>query len=299
MSRNHAVITRGPEGTSLKRPGQPQRHLRQPAQDRGGRGARGRRRAADRQIPTDVPARVNQPSLLPEEPPSPDDMEGAITIGAVCDLLKADYPVDLDLQDPLPRGPAADHAQAHRGRLPALQPARGGAPADDPAPAARRVPAPAGDPPGAGVVHDRGVQRRQPGQAAQARPAGRAGPDAPLHAAGDPRHHRRHRRPAEGARGVRPGGRARRRRSTRPTARWSRPPSSSAATGSSRATCACSAWPPSARPGCCSSCWPWACARATPSGAARRSTRWRAWPPWPSHMRHLMLISELREIANP
>jgi len=35
---------------------------------------------------------VNQPSLLPEDPPPADDNEGAITIGAVCDLLKADHP---------------------------------------------------------------------------------------------------------------------------------------------------------------------------------------------------------------
>ena len=35
---------------------------------------------------------MNQPSLLPDEPQPPDDTEGAITIGAVCDLLKADYP---------------------------------------------------------------------------------------------------------------------------------------------------------------------------------------------------------------
>lgn len=33
---------------------------------------------------------MSQPSLLPEEPPAPDD--GAMTIGAVCDLLRADYP---------------------------------------------------------------------------------------------------------------------------------------------------------------------------------------------------------------
>ena len=33
---------------------------------------------------------MNQPSLLPEEVPAGDD--GALTIGAVCDLLKADFP---------------------------------------------------------------------------------------------------------------------------------------------------------------------------------------------------------------
>jgi len=35
---------------------------------------------------------VNQPSLLPEDPPPADDTEGAITIGAVCELLRADHP---------------------------------------------------------------------------------------------------------------------------------------------------------------------------------------------------------------
>ena len=56
----------------------------------------------------------------------------------------------LDLQDPLPGGPEAALAAAHPGRLPALQPDRRRAPAGDPAHAARRVPALAGDPPGAG-----------------------------------------------------------------------------------------------------------------------------------------------------
>ena len=55
----------------------------------------------------------------------------------------------LDLQDPLPRGPEAARAAAHRRGLPPLQPGRRRAPAGDPAHAARRVPAPAGDPPGA------------------------------------------------------------------------------------------------------------------------------------------------------
>jgi DNA-binding transcriptional MerR regulator len=35
---------------------------------------------------------MNQPSLLPEESQPSDGMEGAITIGAVCDLLKTDFP---------------------------------------------------------------------------------------------------------------------------------------------------------------------------------------------------------------
>ena len=55
----------------------------------------------------------------------------------------------LDLQDPLPRGPEAAHPAAHLGRLPPLQPVRRRTAADDPAAAARRVPAAAGDPSGA------------------------------------------------------------------------------------------------------------------------------------------------------
>ena len=63
---------------------------------------------------------------------------------------RARVPGHLDLEDPLPRGPEAAHAAAHAGRLPALHAGRRGPPAHDPAPAARRVPAAAGDPPGAG-----------------------------------------------------------------------------------------------------------------------------------------------------
>ena len=60
-------------------------------------------------------------------------------------------PRHLDLEDPLPRGPALLSAAAHARRVPALQPRRRLAPAHDPAPAARRVPAAARDPPGAGA----------------------------------------------------------------------------------------------------------------------------------------------------
>ncbi len=58
-------------------------------------------------------------------------------------------PRHLDLQDPLPGGPEAARPAADAGRLPALHPDRHPAPADDPASPARRVPAAAGDPPGA------------------------------------------------------------------------------------------------------------------------------------------------------
>ena len=89
----------------------------------------------------------------------------------------------LDLEDPLPRGPEAARPAAHRRRLPPLQPGRRRAPAGDPAHAARRVPAAAGDPPGA---RDR---ETSPG----AGPAARARSAAPASVgeAGDQLHPRR------------------------------------------------------------------------------------------------------------
>ena len=74
----------------------------------------------------------------------------ALTIGAVCKILQSEFD-DISiskiryLEDQkllTPRRTA--------GRLPPLQPGRRRTAADDPAPAARRVPAAAGDPPGAG-----------------------------------------------------------------------------------------------------------------------------------------------------
>ena len=53
---------------------------------------------------------------------------------------------------------------------------------------------------------------------------------------------------------------------------------SSRATASAGATCACSAPPRTARRTCCSRSSRRPCARATPSGARRRSTRWRTSP---------------------
>ena len=75
----------------------------------------------------------------------------------------------LDLQDPLPRGPEAADAAPHGRWLPPLQPGRRRKAAHDPAPAARRVPAAAGDPPGA-----RGRRRDRPrrGDGGERRPSG-------------------------------------------------------------------------------------------------------------------------------
>ena len=69
-------------------------------------------------------------------------------------------PRHLDLEDPLPRGPGAAGTEAHPRRVPPVQ--RGGCRAarDDPPAPARRVPASARDPPGAGHAA-RGNDRRR------------------------------------------------------------------------------------------------------------------------------------------
>ena len=81
-------------------------------------------------------------------------------------------PGHLDLEDPLPRGSGAAEAAPDTRRIPPLR--RGGrrAPAHDPAPPARRVPAAAGDPAGAGVADAR------PQPAAADRAFGGGGADA-------------------------------------------------------------------------------------------------------------------------
>ncbi len=107
----------------------------------------------------------------PTRPPGRSQAEGApvsggeegaraksLTIGAVCKALAQEFP-DISiskiryLEDQKLLDPAA-----HPGRLPPLHPGRRGPPAHDPAPAARRVPAAARDPPGA----RRGAQRGDP-----------------------------------------------------------------------------------------------------------------------------------------
>ena len=231
-----------------------------------------------------------------------------MTIGAVCKALDAGVPGHLDLQDPLPGGPEAAHAAAHAGRLPALLAGRRGAPAHDPAPAARRVPAAARDPPGAGG--------RAPGDAT---PAGaRASDGAPAGAAPRRRDGR-----ATAARcysledvledtgaepklvreleeygvikgEVRGGVDA---TTTRPSARSSARSPSWRATASAGATCACSAPRPTARRRCCSRSSPRRCARATPSGARRPSRRSRTSRPSRRTSSTCCSIRDLRKIA--
>ena len=205
-----------------RRPRLAQRHLRQPPAHRVAP-ARRRRRAAGRQVQAHVPlsadGRPGRPSRSPprshrREPPAregDDDRRGLQGAGA-------GVPRHLDLEDPLPRGPEAARAAAHARRLPALHAGRRRAAAHDPAPAARRVPAAAGHPPGA----------RRPGRARRRRRA------APAPRAGRPARPRR-RAGASASRAARRAvlARGRARGDARRAARWS---PSSRSTASSRAS---------------------------------------------------------------
>ena len=142
-----------------RRPRIAERHLRQPAPDRVAP-ARRRRRDPGRQVQAQLPgesrwrcsARQGGTSGRARRPPArrrrPAAAQGADDRRRLQDP-RGRVRRHLDLEDPLPRGPEAADAPAHRRGLPPLQPGRRRAPADDPAPAARRVPAAAGDPPGA------------------------------------------------------------------------------------------------------------------------------------------------------
>ena len=170
VSRDHARLERTANGVSHHRPRQPQRHLREPAADRVG-AARRRRRAADRQ----VPAELLRAGVTVSADPTSDNRQTKLTIGAVCKMLSEEFgDISISkirfLEDQrliTPRRTA--------GRLPAVQ--RGGRrpAAHDPAHAARRVPAAAGDPPG----DDAGSQGHPPSAAGECRrpPDARRGAD--------------------------------------------------------------------------------------------------------------------------
>ena len=132
-----------------------QRHLRQPQPHRLAP-ARGRRRAAGRQVQAHVPRRMTDLDATAGRPSGSDACPTRTRPSRqVADHRRGlqgarpGVPGHLDLEDPLPRGPEAAHAAAHARRLPALLDRRRRPAAHDPAPAARRVPAAAGDPPGA------------------------------------------------------------------------------------------------------------------------------------------------------
>src|SRR3954452_47813 len=104
----------------------------------------------------------------------------------------------LDFEDPLPRRPEAALAAPYARWLPALQPGGRRAPADDPAHAARRVPAASGDSPGTRGRRPRGAHRRGPSPRGHRR--GRKGLAAVARGAGG--RNRRRSGPDQGARGL-------------------------------------------------------------------------------------------------
>ena len=177
VSRDHALLVQPRRRLVPRRLRLAQRHLRQPPADRLAP-ARGRRRAADRQVQAHLPRAVIEPvaehdadaaAAAPTQPgrarhraeaPPPAARQVADDRRRLQGAL-AGVPRHLDLEDPLPRGPEAARAAAHARRLPALLDERRLAAAHDPAPAARRVPAAAGDPPGA-RGRARGARGRQP-----------------------------------------------------------------------------------------------------------------------------------------
>ena len=179
VSRNHALLVHRQDGYYIDDLGLAQRHLRQPAPDRVAP-ARRRRRDPDRQVQAQLPGEVRGIGMAVMAGKA-GERTAAATDGRAArrrrlapaqgadDRRRREDPRPgvrrhLDLQDPLPRGPEAARAAAHRRRLPPLQPGRRRAPARDPAHAARRVPAPAGDPPGArhGRLHRPAAERRGP-----------------------------------------------------------------------------------------------------------------------------------------
>ena len=209
---------------------------------------------------------------------------------------RAGVPGHLDLEDPLPRGPEAAAPRRTPGGYRLYCAGRRLAAAHDPAPAARRVPAAARDPPGAGGgphARRRGAApaRPAPAGAADGAPGRRAAAAHVL--AARPRARCTRSRTCVEETGAEPrlvaeleeygivkGERARRhallrrdRARDRARGRRARPLRRRRA-----ATCACSGPRPSARRRCCSRSSPRRCARATRSGARRRSRRSRTSP---------------------
>src|SRR5262249_55676040 len=78
------------------RPGQPERHVREPPAHRGGGGARGRRRVAGGEVPPGVHLSMTsgpaEDALRQEAATSPAGDERTLTIGAVCRLPQPELP---------------------------------------------------------------------------------------------------------------------------------------------------------------------------------------------------------------
>ena len=242
-----------------------------------------------------------QPARPPESASRP---RKALTIGAVCKILQSEfddisiskirYLEDQKLLTPAP----------HLGRLPPLQPVRRRAAAHDPAPAARRVPAAAGDPPGArGRRRHRPRRRRRASAGRRRRAAGDPGrhlarlPDPRRGDRGDRRPRGADRRagelrhrPAGEARGQdrlrrdRPRDRPRRQRTLPRRRRRPQPARLPLLRRPRGATC----WKRCSAP---------RCARATPSAARRRCESLESLAATVSHLKHLLLVRDLRRLA--
>ena len=223
----------------------------------------------------------------------------------------AGVPRHLDLEDPLSRGPEAADAAAHARRLPALLGERRVAPAHDPAPAARRVPAAAGDPPGArGRPHARSdgdrlaaarLRRARPGAALRRLTFSLRDQRRAVLARGRGRGDRR------GAPRWSPSSRtsgssrascaATCATTTRPSARSSAPSPSCRATGSPGATCACSRRRPSASPALLQQILAPSLRSRNPERRKEAVEALENLAAVASHLKHLLLVRDLRRIA--
>ena len=315
VSRNHALLVQAPRRPLHRRPRLAQRHLRQPAPDRVPQAQR-RRRAPGRQVQAHLPGALDggadaRPRRTPSRAgsPAPDALterarprasRSRSAPSASCSSARV--PGHLDLEDPLPRGPEAALAAAHAGRLPALLAGGRRPPAHDPAPAARRVPAAAGDPPGArrrARAEDAGASagRAATSAAARSRSTSSAEPSHTLDeliedTGADERLVRElEEYGLDHAATARDGERA----TTSSTARSSARSASSRATASRRATCASSGPRPTARPRCSSR-------SSAPALRSRNRERRKeavetleSLAAVVSHLKHLLLVRDLRQ----
>ncbi len=270
VSRNHAVVTREGDAYVISRPGQPQRHLRQPAAHRASDPAR-RRRAAGRQVQAHLHHAVSEKTELLFDIGD----EKLMTIGAVVDRLKDEFPdisvsklryleeqglisprrtkggyrlfsrddyqrlirvLAMQRDEYLPLKVIRKETRAGAGRR--AGPARGGLRKADFVP----------NPGGREGVHRRGAPAGSPGPTAACSPSSRSSSSS--------------RAARSAACGATP--------SSTP-ASWRRPPSSPAPACGPR-TCARSRARSTARAASSSRCSCRHCARAAPSSARRRST---------------------------
>ncbi len=121
VSRDHALLVHRGQRLVHRRLRLAQRHLRQPRADRLA-AARGRRRAAGRQVQADLPGTTMSTVPADRGPgaqaPGVEGLDDRRRLQGAFDRV----PRHLDLQDPLSRGSAAADAAAHPRRLPPVQP---------------------------------------------------------------------------------------------------------------------------------------------------------------------------------